>query len=209
MASADHLVPPVPCTSATLDIFQVLKHSKFFSTLATTHLLFIKKHIFLNLHLSGVFSSLTARDCPWLFYLILPTTFPGSFSVTSLVLFPTQLLSLSLSIYSLLFPQYVEWYLVNVCVSEYERVGSTNIYWMNEGCNNLLFSMKYLQLVLENSEAQNIFLIQIINEYVNISILHFVLCLVFKWANVQSYCTITAYKKHIFIDFFLSNYSKK
>lgn len=62
--------------------------------------------------------------------------------------------------------------------------------------------MKYLQLVLENSEAQNIFLIQIINEYVNISILHFLLCLVFKWANVQSYCTITTYKKYIFIDFF-------
>ena len=67
-----------------------------------------------------------------------------------------------------------------MCVSEYERVGSINIYWMNEGCNNLLFFMKYLQLVLENSEAQNIFLIQIINEYVNISILHFLLCLVFK-----------------------------
>ena len=64
MASADHLVPPVPCTSATLDIFQVLKHSKFFSTLATIHLLSIKKHIFLNLHLSGVFSSPPAGDCP-------------------------------------------------------------------------------------------------------------------------------------------------
>ena len=73
MASADHLVPPVHCTSATLDIFQVLNHSKFFSTLTTMHLLFplLKKRIFLNLHLSGVSHHLDlskpsppARDCP-------------------------------------------------------------------------------------------------------------------------------------------------
>lgn len=146
MASADHLVLPVHCTSATLDIFQVLNHSKFFSTLPTMYLLFplLKKHIFLNLHLSGVFSSPTARDCPWLLYLILPTTFPGSLSVSFLVLFPTQLLPLSLSIYSLLFPQYRMIPGKGMCVSEYERVSSTNIYWMNEGCNNLLFCMKYL-----------------------------------------------------------------
>ena len=40
MASADPLVPPVLCTSATLDIFQVLNHIKFFSSLETVHLLF-------------------------------------------------------------------------------------------------------------------------------------------------------------------------
>lgn len=136
MASADHLVLPVHCTSATLDIFQVLNHSKFFSTLATMYLLFplLKKHIFLNLHLSGVFSSPPARDCPWLLYLILPTTFPGSLSVTFLVSFPTQLLPLSLSIYSLLFPQYVEWYLVNVCVclNMKEWVQQIFIGWMKD-----------------------------------------------------------------------------
>ena len=64
MASADPLVPPVHCTSATLDIFQVLNHIKFSSTLETVHLLFplLRKHIFPNLHLSGFFSSFGSQQ---------------------------------------------------------------------------------------------------------------------------------------------------
>ena len=135
MASADHLVPPVHCTSATLDIFQVLNHSKFFSTLATMHLLFplLKKRIFLNLHLSGVFSSFrsqqTITSCKRLSLTTLPCI-AHHFSWVILYHFPCFIFYIALM--TLLI--YLSFVISSVCrmipgkcmcVSVYERVGLT------------------------------------------------------------------------------------